>query len=274
VSHKLMLSMFTQPKMLALRYAPIDVELTLATPSEWLYSKVGTTNLSQSYVLSNVQLQYTANILDESIQESFYRSLLSQRVLNTPLQQCFQIVQSIPAGSTTYSMSIVRAFSKLTHVWVTFRSAKGALCNEFMFPTLQTTSMTTTYGTNPIFDQQLPSPSLRLSLGAHNWPQFEPVNTVQEHYWQLMQALSAVPMLDRKDFCTSTAPFVFDLRRTPGDAASAYSTRQGDQLRLDIKGLTPWDASGTGAQGPIEVHTTLFCLAALSTRESGCQILD
>ena len=73
---------------------------------------------------------------------------------------------------------------------------------------------------------------------------------------------------------TNTWMSVFDLRRTPGDAASAMSTCQGDQLRIDIKGLTPWTAAGTGVQGPTEVHVTLFALGVLATRESGCQLLD
>ena len=32
---------------------------------------------------------------------------------------------------------------------------------------------------------------------------------------------------------------VFDLRRTPGDASSAMSTRSGDLLRISLKNLTP-----------------------------------
>ena len=232
-----------------------------------------TIKCSQSYAISNVQLQYTASQLDESVQESFYRALLSSRVLNTPLQQAFQVVQSIPSGSTTYSFSLVRAFSKLTHVWISFRGT-GNICTEFMCPTAQNAKMIASYGSNPYFSDEMPSPSIRLSLGAKNYPQFEPVATQQEHYWQLMETLGATPMLDRRDFLSNSWQTVFDLRRTPGDAASAMSTRQGDQLRIQIQNLTPWTAAGTGVQGPTEIHVTLFCLGVLATRESGCQLLD
>jgi hypothetical protein len=195
-------------------------------------------------------------------------------VLNTPLQQAFQIVQSIPSGSTSYTFSIVRAFSKLTHVWITFRSRDGNINTEFMCPSAQNAKMIASYGSNPYFSDEMASPSIRVSLGAKNYPQFEPVSTQQEHYSQLMEALGAAPMLDRKGYLTNTWMSVFDLRRTSGDAASAMSTRQGDQLRIDIKGLTPWTAAGTAPQGPTEVFVTLLALGVLATRESGCQLLD
>ena len=276
VSHKIFSAMTNQTKMLALRYAPMDFEFSLANITDGFFSQAacGTPKFSQSFTISNVQIQYNASVLDESIQESFYKSLLSNRVLNTPISQTFSLIQSIPAGSTSYTFSIVRAYSKLTHIWITFRSASGAVCNGFNYPSTLTTSQLASMGTNPVFDAELPSPSIRVSLGAKNWPAFEPVATAQEHYWQLMQALPSVPMIDRKDFMTNTFVSVFDLRRTPGDASSAYSTRQGDQVRVQIAGLQPWDSTGTAPQGPIEVNVTLVCLACLATRESGCQILD
>jgi hypothetical protein len=134
--------------------------------------------------------------------------------------------------------------------------------------------MIASYGSNPYFSDEMPAPSIRVSLGSKNYPQFEPVATQQEHFSQLMDVLGAAPMLDRKDYLTNTWMSVFDLRRTNGDAASAMSTRQGDQLRIDIKGLTPWTSAGTGVQGPTEVFVTLFALGVLATRESGCQLLD
>ena len=127
VSHKLMTSLTTQNKFLALRYAPLDLEFTLGNASDAFFGSYvnsgGTTKVtSQNYAISNIQICYQASILDESVQESFYRALLSSRVLNTPIQQATQIIQNLPSGSTSYTFSIVRAFSKLTHVWITFRS--------------------------------------------------------------------------------------------------------------------------------------------------------
>jgi hypothetical protein len=279
VSHKLITPMMTSGKFLCLRYAPIDYECTVtSTSADWLYSQntAGNVQYSTNFSITNIQLYYTASILDESAQEAMYRALLSNRVLNTPIQQCFQIVQSVPSGSTNYSFSIVRAFSKLTHVWISFRGT-GSVTKEFLYPSLMDTAVTGSYGAGPVFSNttDCPAPSIRLSLGAKNWPQFEPVQTVQELYWELMQCLPATPYLDRADFQTDTFMSCFDLRRTQGDATSAYSTRQRDQLRATILNLQPWvSTSGVVTGGPTEVHITLMALGVLATRESGCQILD
>ena len=82
----------------------------------------------------------------------------------------------------------------------------------------------------------------------------------------LQKTLAGVPMLDRKDFCTDKFVSVFDLRRTPGDATSALSTRSGDLLRIDLKNLT--------ADAVTEVHITLWAFAVCSVRESGVTLMD
>ena len=204
--------------------------------------------------------------LDEAVQENFYKALLSNRVLSIPMNQYFCVVQSLPAGSTSYTFSVVRAFSRLTHIWVSFRTANGLVAQEFAIPTVQNNAMTSTWGANPNFTVDMPAPSVRLSIGPKNYPDFQPVTTVQEHFWMLQKALPATPYLDRKDFASNTFLSVFDLQRLPGDATSALSTRSGDQIRVEIKGMTP-DVC-------VECHVTCWAMSVLSIRESGCQILD
>ena len=117
---------------------------------------------------------------------------------------------------------------------------------------------------------QLPSdagaPTVRLAIGPKNWPDYQPVSTVSEHYWMLQKALVGVPMLDRRDFCTNNFASVFDLRRTPGDATSAISTRSGDLLRIDIQNMT--------ANAVTEVHVTLWAYAVCAVREQGITLMD
>ena len=269
VSHKLLLSLFTSGKMLPLRYAPAELELTLASASDWLLAldHQGTpAAASQNYSISSIQLFYDACVLDEAVQESFYKALLSNRVLNIPCQQYFQVVQTIPTGSTSYTFSVVRAFSRLSHVWITFKTATGQVAYEFCMPTVQDADMTGSWGTHPRFDLDMPAPSIRLSLGPKNIPDYQPVSTIQEHFWMLQKQLPGVPYLDRKDFCSTSFVSVFDLRRTPGDASSAMSTRSGDQLRIDIKNLSPNVA--------VEAHVTLWAMAVVSVREQGITLLD
>ena len=263
VSHRLNLSLFTAGKALPLRYAPLELELTLSDASNWCLASAGGTNYSQSFTVSDIQLFYDSMVLDEAVQELFYKALLSNRVLNIPCQQFFQVVQSIPAGATTYSFSIVRAFSKLSHVWITFKTAAGLLATNFNVPTAPATALANSWVTPVMSDN---APSIRLSIGPKNWPDYQPVTTIQEHFWMLQTALPGVPMLDRKDFGTDKFISVFDLRRVPADATTALSTRSGDLLRIDLKNLT--------ADLATEVHVTLWAFAVCSVRESGLTLLD
>ena len=82
----------------------------------------------------------------------------------------------------------------------------------------------------------------------------------------LQKTLAGVPMLDRKDFCTDKFVSVFDLRRTPGDATSALSTRSGDLLPIDLKNLT--------ADAVSEINVCFWAFAVCSVRESGVTLMD
>ena len=269
VSFKPLLSILTAGKMLPLRYAPLELELTLAAATDWLNANNYATTpgtASSSYSISNIQLYYDSVTLDEALQERFYSALLSNRVLNVPCQQYFQVVQSIPAGSSSYTFSVVRAFSRLTHIWITFRTANGLVSQEYAIPTVQNTAMTSSWSANPNFTTDMPAPSIRLSIGPKNIPDYQPTNSVQEHFWMLQKALPATPYLDRKDFASNTFVSVFNLERCPGDAQTAMSTRSGDQIRIDIKGLTPDIA--------VEAWVTIFAMAVVSVREQGITLLD
>ncbi len=132
VSHKLLLSLFTAGKMIPLRYAPLELELTLGPVSDYVHqTRIGSTQ----YTVSDVQLYYDASVLDESVQESFYKALLSNRVLNIPCQQFHQVVMSIPAGQTSFTANVVRSFSRLSKVWITFRNEASPRVNSFLCPT-------------------------------------------------------------------------------------------------------------------------------------------
>ena len=83
----------------------------------------------------------------------------------------------------------------------------------------------------------------------------------------LQKALAPhTPYLDRRDYASQTCVTCFDLRRTPGDPTSALSTRSGDLVRVDIRGLTPNIASAC--------IVTLFSMSVVSIREQGITLLD
>ena len=121
-------------------------------------------------------------------------------------------------------------------------------------------------GANPLFNQDMPCPSIRLSIGPMNIPDGQPCTTLQETYWNLAKTLPATPYIDRKDFASNTFVSVFDLRRTPGDPTSSLSTRAGESIRIEIKNMT--------ADVATKVWVDCWAFSVVSIRESGITVLD
>ena len=256
VIHKIYASMFSSGKMLPTRYAPMELELTLnSNVSDWLT----TSGNSSSFSISDIQLLYDAYSLDEAVQESFYRALLANRVLSIPTMTVYQVVNSIPAGSTSFSFSTVRAFSRLSHVWLTFRST-GPRSSSFISPT----AITQNSGTVPVLTDTS-APTARLSIGPHFWPDPQPVSTITEHFYQFQKALGGVPNITRDNFQQNCFTIAFDVRKVPSDPTSSISTRSGGLLRVDLQNLT--------ANLATECWCTLFAFSVTAIRESGVTLL-
>jgi hypothetical protein len=262
VLHKVHVSVFNSGKLLPTRYMPLELELSLnSTVLDWV-NPDGTTN-SETYSISNIQLLYDAYVLDEAVQESFYKALLASRVLTIPTMTVYQVVQSIPAGSTSYSFSAVRAFTRLSHVWLTFRGTGARSC-EFLNPTTRAGN-----GATPVLADN-GCPSVRLSIGPHYWPDPQPNQSIPELFYQLQKSLPNIPNITRDQFSSNTAnsgafTIAFDVRKVPADPTSAISTRSGDLLRVDLLNLT--------ADAVTECYLTLFAFSTTAIRESGVTLM-
>ena len=254
VMHKLHFSLFNSDKLLPVRYSPLEIELSLSsTPGDWL-----NTADSSSYTVSNMQLLYDAYVLDEAVMNSFYSSLLANRCLSIPTLTVFQFVQTIPSGSTTFDLSCVRAFSRLSHVWLTFRNA-GAKSSSFICPT----TITGNSGSAPsLSDVAL---SARLSIGAKNYPDPSPVHGHSRALLPDDAGAPCIPNVTRDIFETSAFNIAFDLRKVPGDPTSSISTRSGDLIRVELKNLT--------ANVAVECWVTMFAFSVTAVRENGVTLL-
>jgi hypothetical protein len=241
---------------------PLELEMSLnSTVTDWV--NPGGTSNSQSYQVSNIQLLYDAYVLDEAVQESFYKALLSSRVLSIPTMTVYQVVQSIPGGSTSFSFSAVRAFSRLSHVWLTFRNT-GSRSAEFLNPTTPGAT-----GAAPALTDG-GCPSARLSIGPHYWPDPMPNQSIPELFYMLQKSLPGVPNITRDQFAAGAAnggafSICFDVRKVPSDPTSSISTRSGDLLRVDLTNLT--------GDRVTECWLTLFAFSVTAVRESGVTLL-
>jgi hypothetical protein len=128
VMHKLHFSVFSAGRLIPVKVAPMEVELTMTnTPSDWLLLDEGSSN---NWSVSDIQILYDSYQLDEAVSQSLFSALLKNRVLSIPLMSVYQMNQPLPAGASSYSFSSVRAFSRLAQVWLTFRGA-GPRAAEF-----------------------------------------------------------------------------------------------------------------------------------------------
>ena len=257
VIHKLGLSLFNSNKLLPTRYASLEVELSLnPTVGDWLNT---TGSRSSSFSVSNIQLLYDAYTLDEAVQHSFYKALLANRVLSIPVMTVYQVVQSIPAGSTTFSFAAVRAFSRLSHIWLTFRNT-GARSSEFICPTTATSGT----GATPVLADG-GCPTARLAIGPHYYPDPQPVASMPEHFYMFMKGLGSVPNITRDNFQQNSFTICFDVRKVLSDPTSSISTRSGDLVRIDLTNLT--------ANASTECWMTMFAFSVCAIRESGVTLL-
>ena len=256
VMHPLALSLFSSGKILPTRFAPLELECSLiSTVSDWLDATSGN---NTSFSISDVQLLYDGVMLDEAITNSLMKALLNNRVLSLPVMNAYQVIQPIPAGSTSYNFTTARAFSRVASVWLTFRKT-GARSNSFIVPgDLPGAGVTTDLENGTC-------PTARLSIGPHLWPAPSPISSCAEYFHQFQSALGHVPNITRLDYETNSFTMVFDLKRLPSDATTSISTRSGDQIRCDLINLT--------ADAATEVWVTLICFNTCCIRESGVTLL-
>jgi hypothetical protein len=258
--HRLHLSLLNSGKLLPVKYAPLEIELTMVSDLNDFLLPASTTENSgtQSFTISDVQILMDCYTLDEAVLSSFYSALLKNRVLSIPILNAYQIFHPLPAGATTYSFSSVRAFSRLSQVWLTFRKT-GPRSTEFFCP-----------GNLPGEDDgealvlTANVPTARLSIGPHNWPDPQPVSSAAEYYMMLTKALGTQPNIGRRDFEHECFTIVWNIQKQPQDPTSALSTRSGDLVRVELGNL---------ANGATECWMTLISFGVVAIRESGVTLL-
>jgi hypothetical protein len=262
VMHRLHFSVFSAGKLWPVKFAPLEIEMSLCNePSDWL--QTGST-FSTSYTLQNVQILYNSVTLDEAVQNSLYSALLANKVLSVGTMGCYQVVHPIPPNSSSYSFSSVRAFSRLAQVWLTFRST-GARASQFICPGFLP-------GHGDVDDHTLSNPQTnvqaRLSIGPHTWPGQQPAASAAEYYYMMINALGTQPNITRRDFENECFTIVWDLCKTPGNPQTSVSTRSGDLVRVELNGLS------AGANGmATEAWLTLIDYQIVAVRESGVTLL-
>ena len=263
VMHKLGLSLFAAGKMLPVRYCPLELELSLANaPTDWVTGGAGN---STNFTLENVQLLYDEIVPDEAVLDSMYKSLMASRCLTVPCFTAYMISTTLTPGQSSFSYAAVRAFSRVSHVYLTFQDGALAKSGSFVNPC----TITNNAGTAPsLSDANLGAPNCpyaRLSVGSHYWPDPQPMQSIPELFYAFQKSLPNIPNLSRDQFAFNAFTIAFDLRRIPEDPTSSISTRSGDLLRVELQNLTNANAT--------VMWMTIFAFSTVAIREQGVVLL-
>ena len=108
------------------------LELEFAEAADALRPGEGSTD----YTIENVRVLASQVTLDSALYESYQKILLSGRSLVFAYPTMHTQVSSIPAGSTSYNVSVSRAFTKLLGAFCSFRDTASLLgeCSNFEHP--------------------------------------------------------------------------------------------------------------------------------------------
>ena len=202
------------------------LEIEFAEPAMATRAGVGS---SLSYQIENVHLLADQVTLDSALRESFERILLSNRSLVFSFPSLHVQQSSIPAGSTSYNITVARAFTKLLGAFVTFNKTGENHVSNFEYPGEAFPNVTAA----TIMEGQL-------QLGALQFPR-NSVKSIAEwhHFLEIMAGTydsrvrnMRLPNFDNTDFIAA-----FPTERVPKHPTSGISTRSGDLCRFTFKSM-------------------------------------
>ena len=157
-------------------------------------------------------------------------------------------VSSIPAGSTSYNVTVARAFTKLLGAFVTFRDTDNLLgeCSNFEHP-----------GDGSQFSAN--SLESQMQLGALQYPRYPMASDAEHfHFLEILAGTydSTIKNMRISDNLWNNTQFIcsFPVERVPKHPLSGISTRSGDLARFSFKLLQ----EHAGGPGPAHLHPPAF----------------
>ena len=249
-----LLGMFNCGKMLPPQLNLV-VEIEFAEPEHAMRAGVGS---SLSYQIENVRLLADQVTLDSALRESFERILLSNRSLIFSFPSLHVQQSSIPAGSTSFNVTVARAFTKLLGAFVTFNKTGENFVSNMEYP-----------------GEAFPNVSAatvmegQLQLGAIQVPR-NAVKSIAEwhHFLAIMAGTydSKVRNMRLPNFDNTHFIAAFPTERVPKHPTSGLSTRSGDLCRFSFKNML--------ADRVDSIFVGLVSLQICTLSGSGVSVLD
>jgi hypothetical protein len=242
VQMRLPLGIIEANKLLSQRFAAPTFEFYLEQAANCLQQGA----FSQSFTLQNFQVKVDLLELDSSVENAFYRSLLEGKSLSFSYQTPWLQLQSVPTGSTSLAISLVRAYTRLNTIFTSFQAA-GSPVVDFACPFPQVLNASGNDTTQMSLTD--PGTTFQVSIDSRLFPEV-PAASVAEFYSMLEKACQAHssklnPLsIDRYDFLNDTTIFGLALNRvipTKAEAEpagfSGLNTRSGSLIRVIFQNL-------------------------------------
>ena len=223
----------------------------------------GIANNSREFELSQCELQFSTVRLDSALEAGFSSMMLSGRALQLNLRTIMSQQAIIPAGSTEFQATVVRALSRIAAVFITFQGRVAANNSLLRFH-------------NPsAVENEERTLEWQVAIGSKSWPEMSTCKSLASTMSLLKQALGTY---DQNIACTCITPANFIDSRycigvptstIPGQVFSGISTRSGDLLSVLVRNLA--NAGNAEAQ---KLHISLVAEVILELKESGAVLLE
>jgi len=272
VSFKLCSGLFSQPKMIPLKYCPLTIELELVTnnldpivdPATAGFLPADT---STDWEISDVSVKTDIVTLDNTLQNNYDSHLLSGKSL--PINYNTYIVQSQVVAGKDVSVNMSRAISRLKSVFVALYRAPGTAKPEdkewlnFYHPMSAVASYSKAHELE-----------FQIQIGSKLYPEY-PIRSLAESFAQLKKS---VGILGSNFHSVSISPkqyrnqhFIMgvDTEMSIGASWTGKSTKTGDLLTVKMKG-----DSTIEAVMPTQMMVVLHSDNIMSISDSGVSVFD
>ena len=242
-------------KMLPIRWAPVMIEATLcdaefAVATHTAHSSAGNqTELSagsRAYTIRQLAVHCAQIKLDDAAESKYAEVLLNARALSLPIKTVSCQVQSIPDGSTSFQLSLVRAMSRINAVFVSFTwdvpgpPGNGQVHNQAMTVFANPSNAAPDSGGHPNHTERIMT--AQLSIGSKQVPE-SPISSMGELFDNLQQAVDVYDQSLRTLAITPSQyaldSFIagFNLAKVPGHYFTGLNSRSGDLTTLRFNNL-------------------------------------
>ena len=159
----------------------------------------GIANNSTNFQLAACELQFSVVRLDSALEAGFSSMMLSGRALQLNLRTVFSQQAIIPANSTEFQATVVRALSRIAAVFVTFQGRDPG----------QTDSLLRFHNQSAVVGHER-TPEWSVQIGSKQWPEMSTCKSTASTMSLLKQALG---IYDQNIACTSITPTTYHSSR-------------------------------------------------------------